>query len=74
MHSFTVRLLRPLRRTRRLLLRNKKSLPKSGGFFMPGMLEKLLDQLARVNVMSGISLKVPLLTGKPAQKPAPWET
>ena len=38
------------------------------------MLEKLLDQLARVNVMSGISLKVPLLTGKPAQKPAPWET
>ena len=26
---------------------------------MPGMLEKLLDQLARVNVMSGISLKVP---------------
>ena len=38
------------------------------------MLEKLLDQLARVNVMSGISLKVLLLTGKPAQKPAPWET
>ena len=31
---------------------------------MPGMLEKLLDQLARVNVMSGISLKVPLRTGK----------
>lgn len=41
---------------------------------MSGMLEKLLDQLARENVKSGISLKVPLLTGKPAQKPAPWET
>ena len=41
---------------------------------MPGMLEKLLDQLARVNVMSGISLKKPHQKGKPAQKPAPWET